>query len=662
MQLPTLTPSASFQCMDQLEARSIVLNYLDYRDKSFRRFSGTDAINQFLTKGNPFHCAARKGDEKLVIALLNLKTDVNELDEVGNNPLLTACKVNNGAVAKLLYSAGCNPFKANKQGVFPFELMVKNKYLAPEEITLRLNEAPKENRSQIAKILHLTDSVEIIDLLLAAGISVDTLDHKGATPLARAVERADFKIMRYLIAKGANCDIMLPAKAIADRRSFAEIEKLKKMGFNPFRLDSQRKSILMHACEAFAIDLNKDHPITGKSIVKLHLDFIVSLIKYKFSLTDKSLDNWTPALVIVRNKLMSDKEILNLLKREREPCIKIEEAVDLLHHTDSIDIINFFIEKKKSINALDSYGRTPLWWAIKRGNLETIRHLIEKGAEKNIPLPLQSIASSLNIDFIHSLKKLGLDIYQIDLMGDNILMHACESKGKLAEISNLSEFIFSLIQLGFPFGQVNKALVPTSPIVAIVRDKLLKKEVILDLLKMIPNHQLFDAVQLMYHTQDRDLIQFFLTMGFSINHFDLLGNNLLTLAVERLDKPLIEFLLTEGADPHISAVGMVKNEFGAKCSAAVLLEDKIKRMREFKSLLLKNSEGVRKHLTCRKSEVTGKEIAAENLLSPMENEKRKLSHQLQICLQIENLFNPKSSLVDSGTTCSETASTEEFDE
>ncbi|PSX15188.1 ankyrin repeat domain-containing protein [Photobacterium kishitanii] len=64
-----------------------------------------------------------------------------------------------------------------------------------------------------------------------------------------------------------------------------------------------------------------------------------------------------------------------------------------------VDSIRFLLEKGLDVNAIDSYGNTPLLYAVRQRNVEGIRLLLENGADKLIEHENLEGVSALRMGF-----------------------------------------------------------------------------------------------------------------------------------------------------------------------------------------------------------------------------------------------------------------------
>lgn len=161
----------------------------------------------------PLIFAAREGDEASVRLLVEAGADVNQQSEFGWTPLLVATQNRYYRLGAYLLGQGADPNLANKFGWTPL-------YLATDNRNIEAGDYPTRRPDM--------DHFEFIELLLERGAdpnarlamgcgrpgcaSTETrtifthqwLYEEGATPFLRAAQSGDVKLMRLLLAYGAD--------------------------------------------------------------------------------------------------------------------------------------------------------------------------------------------------------------------------------------------------------------------------------------------------------------------------------------------------------------------------------------------------------------------------------------------------------------------------
>src|SRR5688500_12446745 len=205
--------------------------------------------------------ASVNGGAEVVRLLLAKGADVNAVDNNGVTPLISAANVDNREAAKLLLARGADPHLQARTGHPSTALMG-----AATNGNLELVRALLARKVDIAAVsadrtgtvkngpvrygtvtaLHVAvtgGNYDVIELLLKSGAVVNAADVRGMTPLmwAVATDRADPRIVRLLLAHGADALLRSPGGETADwARKFNNPQVLTALSAGPAdpRLDS----------------------------------------------------------------------------------------------------------------------------------------------------------------------------------------------------------------------------------------------------------------------------------------------------------------------------------------------------------------------------------------------------------------------------------------
>ena len=148
------------------------------------------------------HQAARYGDLPAVRSLIAAGADVNAADWAGRSPLYYALWANDDhAIADALVAAGAN---VDARPVDQMLNLMSVVFMDPPDV--------KANPGSGPTLLHLAEAPPIVEFLIAAGADIHARNHKGETPLHRAVARASRRdkygdglaIVSLLLAAGAD--------------------------------------------------------------------------------------------------------------------------------------------------------------------------------------------------------------------------------------------------------------------------------------------------------------------------------------------------------------------------------------------------------------------------------------------------------------------------
>lgn len=204
--------------------------------------------------GTPLHCAVQRKSRAAMELLLAAGVNVKARNRRGRTPLHLAMDIGRSDLVSLLYQAGADPFVEDKQGYSPFSMSlvwenpsIFNMFKLPNHFAVErlhinalifaaakgepavfrqyLDRLPDPSRNldcvPLPK-LYVTAinvaagacRVDLVEMLLAHGFNVDTLDEKNNTPLLRACQagRTEAEFFSYnrthmcetLIQHGAN--------------------------------------------------------------------------------------------------------------------------------------------------------------------------------------------------------------------------------------------------------------------------------------------------------------------------------------------------------------------------------------------------------------------------------------------------------------------------
>ena len=170
-----------------------------------------DAVAQLLEHGAPsiaadeagltvLEKAAAAGDLAIVELLVKAGAKWDAATAKAENPLGHAAQRNNLEMARLLIKAGCSPDVPLKSGGTPTGLAASQKHLPM--LTLFLDhQADPQPHFQSALV---AKDVEVLELLLEKGASINQLDTQGNSPLIQTVLRNDAAMLKWLLEHKAD--------------------------------------------------------------------------------------------------------------------------------------------------------------------------------------------------------------------------------------------------------------------------------------------------------------------------------------------------------------------------------------------------------------------------------------------------------------------------
>lgn len=170
--------------------------------------------NQRLADGSvPLAWAIDRQDVKAVQLLLAAGADPNALDFYGSPLLTSACELGNEEIVLALLGAGANPMATREDGITAFALCSGNstalvvKRLA--EKGADVNQADRELQTPLMRAA-AAGALDNIGLLITLGADIDAKTPKGATPLFFALQSKDPTAAEMLLDAGATTAGLTP--------------------------------------------------------------------------------------------------------------------------------------------------------------------------------------------------------------------------------------------------------------------------------------------------------------------------------------------------------------------------------------------------------------------------------------------------------------------
>ena len=167
---------------------------------------------------------AEKGDHINLSRLIDVGADINYTNANGNTPLHAAASIKIVTCARKLLAAGANPNVINREKKTPLMLAVKYGFI-PTVRALISNGADINavvgNDSAATEAIH-NGQIECLQVLLDAGVDVNSGDTQQRTLLYFAVLEKNGRIMKTLIERGAD-----PNSVYADEPLLFTVVKTK---------------------------------------------------------------------------------------------------------------------------------------------------------------------------------------------------------------------------------------------------------------------------------------------------------------------------------------------------------------------------------------------------------------------------------------------------
>ena len=303
----------------------------------------------------PFQQAIHAGKIEIVNYLSQV-ADVHVKDEDhGGDTLLHnatfGCGHNGIEVIKILISAGIDVNAKNRDGTTPLH------YAA------------------ISTNIHIAASsqVKVVEYLVSVGADVNAKNYKGETPLHVAVSRGRIEVVKFLVSKGANVN----AKDYAHTR----FNTKHNGGTTPLHKAACRGSIEIVrflVSEGADVHAKSRHGITPlyRAVSSYEASFSQKLAVVKFlisngadihakdddgnTLLHRAVCPWAvshPSDEVVKMLVSSG---LDVQAKNKDGNTPLHMAVENEFHTGSLGVVKYLVSKKADANAKNNNGLTPL--------------------------------------------------------------------------------------------------------------------------------------------------------------------------------------------------------------------------------------------------------------------------------------------------------------
>lgn len=282
----------------------------------------------------------------------------------GMSPLMVACKSRQVEAARLLIKLGANIKAADEKG-----------------------RTPLHYASGSASGSDLKGEGEaIVSSLIEGGADVNHRDKRGETPLFDACRWSDSKIVKLLIEAGSDVNVRNNSGkspiygACSWNCNKGVVDLLIKGGAKVDFVDEDGNTLL--------------HISSSKDTIPA--DAVASLCEARGDVHAKDSSNQTPLHRVfsgLSENFVQEEKALTLLKHGVSVIDNCPGTWSVLHRavrSGSMEICRIIIDKgshipsEKYLNAIDEWGRTPLYWTSYDGRPHIARLLLDSGADPSI--------------------------------------------------------------------------------------------------------------------------------------------------------------------------------------------------------------------------------------------------------------------------------------
>jgi ankyrin repeat protein len=285
-------------------------------------------------KITPLHQAASDNKTTEAKRLLAAGADVNARDIDGSTPLHYAARAFGADVIPVLLAAGADINARDKDGATPLHVAMV-----------------------------FDNGGKGIPYLLKAKADLNAVDHEGCTPLLYALRWTNTERAKQLIAAGA------------------DVNRCPKNGVGPLHWACRGDAELVDLLIAAGAKVNATTD-GGKTPLHYAAQFrqsgiVAALLKAKADPNARDKKGWSPLAIAAD---APDLETAAALRRAgaKEPSwTPLDEAVIF----ESPKKVAALLKEKPNVNAVDAFGRTPLYWALRCADNKTADLLVDAGAE-----------------------------------------------------------------------------------------------------------------------------------------------------------------------------------------------------------------------------------------------------------------------------------------
>ena len=355
------------------------------------------AIEAPLGAQSPMVAAVKAGDHAAVRSLVQQRAAINAADPDGTTALHWAVLADDQELARLLIGAGADAKKANRYGVTPLQLAAVNGSATLTKLLLAAGADPNAVLPEGETVLMSaarTGQRDTLELLLDAGARIDAREQwYGETALMWAAAENHEAAVRLLVERGADVNQRSSQLPFKNRRAGQSILSLGS--WTPLMYAARENAIdAGRALAAARADLNLTDPDGATALV-------IAIINANYEFADLLLRAGADPNVVDKDAAMGPlyaaADMRRLAIGHGRPNPRPVGALDAL------DVIRLLLEKKADPDARlkgaimqrqhtagDSTlgaGATPLMRAAKSGDAETVRALLEGGANPTLTLP-----------------------------------------------------------------------------------------------------------------------------------------------------------------------------------------------------------------------------------------------------------------------------------
>lgn len=200
--------------------------------------------------------------------------------------------------------------------------------------------------------------LQTVRMLLALGADVDTENDSGSTPLTEAIAGHRMEMVKFLVSKGANvkCDGGSP------------IGTAVRSG------DPRMVELLLGHGATLNVDDGASTTLMQYAVLGCSTKMVSFLISHGLDINRKNSEGWPP----IHYAFSRSMQALLLAHGARVDSVHLAAQLGMTPKVRTL-----LARNPKLLNKMDSEGWTPLHCAVRAGQVETARFLLDRGADVN---------------------------------------------------------------------------------------------------------------------------------------------------------------------------------------------------------------------------------------------------------------------------------------
>eukprot|EP01156_Anaeramoeba_ignava_P023398 Anaeramoba_ignava/c21512_g8_i2.p1 GENE.c21512_g8_i2~~c21512_g8_i2.p1 ORF type:complete len:1015 (+),score=296.89 c21512_g8_i2:22-3066(+) len=491
----------------------------------------------------PLHYAILhlEGNERKKVTGLMIRkgVEVNAKNNQNETPLHLACQQNEIQVIRNLISHGAEVNVYNFIGETPLHLCFANQSLDMAKYLIQNGAdlfaiTTNQNRTCLHYACLESANLQTVKFLVDKRLDVRARDFMGLTPLHLVCKQPNsLDIAQFLLTNGADLEANSREKESTPLHLAIAQNSIKLVQYliqkYPKTSQSHLKSIFFFACEIEA----------SLSIVRL-IERYVDINKTK--------GNKLSSILHTVCNVHQSREILDFLVERKADVNAIDSNRNTPLHIscerEMMDFIKILVENHADVNILNNNKDTPLHIACRKNSIEIAKYLLENGANpkqklKDFSSPMDLALRNDSFELVKLLFEHGFNLNEPIMYDVLPLHHACQS--------NSMEIIKFMVEKG---ADVHKKCKGKPPLVylcvtrgfAEILQFFVDKGV--DINEEYRNTSFFEYA---LEESTVEVVKFFINKGYDVNKL-LSGSTPLHIALKRDSLDIVKLLIEKGAN------------------------------------------------------------------------------------------------------------------